>query len=142
MSDIYAYNPKVEWLKPVDYDNNIDHFFTQRKINEYEEYIDEKTLERKKKKKLVTYNFLALNLPNNQFTDINNLCIDIEIWGDEQYSYKGILYNKSGECPHLLLKLENDKQLFIKLIYKENDKILKTFISFIPIIKRYQILPE
>ena len=49
-------------------ENNIDYFFTQRKVNELEEYIDEKTLERKKKKTCSIYNFLAINFPVNKFS--------------------------------------------------------------------------
>ena len=89
------------------------------------------------------YNFLAINFPNNQFTNIDKLVIDVEIWGDMEYNYKGSLCNFEGEFPHLLLKLNNDKQLFVKLIYKDmkDNKIYKTFTVFIPILKRYQSLP-
>lgn len=145
-SKIKGYQANHGWMAQIDHNTNIDFFFTQRKVIEYEEYIDEKTIERKKKKKNVTYNFLALNFPNTLFQNKKNIYIDIEIWGDENYNYHGELYNKNGEIPHLLLKLNNDKQLFVKLIYKEknNDtvKILKTFKTFIPITKRYQINPE
>ena len=108
--------------------------------------MDNKTLERIKKKKNVIHNFLAINLPNNQFENINksklDISIDVEIWGDEKYNYKGMINNKSGEIPHLLIKLNSDKQIFVKLIYKDGDNnILKTFVSFIPIIKRYQSVP-
>ena len=43
-----------EWLNQINninsIENNIDYFFTQRKVTEIEEIIDEKTLERKKNK--------------------------------------------------------------------------------------------
>lgn len=142
MSEINAYDPNSEWLKFVEYTQDIDYFFTQRRVQEFEEYLEPKTLDRKKKKINVIHNFLAINFPNNQFKNNENIIIDIEIWGDVGYNYRGILCNKSGEIPHLLLKLENDKELFIKLIYKENDKILKTFTKFIQILKRYQSTPE
>lgn len=142
MTEIEGFKQEMNWMTRLELDSNIDYFFTQRRVIEYDEYLDEKTLERKKKKKNVTYNFLALNFPNNQFKNNSNIIIDIEIWGDEKYNYKGYLCNKSGDIPHLLLKLNNDKQLFIKLVYKENEKILKTFTTFIPITKRYQISPE
>ena len=61
-------------------ENNIDYFFTQRKVNELEEYIDEKTLERKKKKTCSIYNFLAINFPVNNFKNHTSLKIDIEIY--------------------------------------------------------------
>jgi hypothetical protein len=144
---IQGFNRNENWMTHIDPDTNIDFFFTQRKVIEHEEYIDPKTIERKKKKKNVTYNFLALNFPNTLFQDKTNIYIDIEIWGDETYHYHGELNNKNGEMPHLLLKLNNDKQLFVKLSYKQktidnNDNILKTFKTFIPITKRYQINPE
>lgn len=137
-----AYEPNTDWLNFIEYNQDIDYFFTQRKVTEYEEYIEKKTLERKKKKINVTHNFLAINIPNNQFKNNENIHIDIEIWGDVSYKYKGELKCTTGELPHLLLKLDNDKELFIKLIYKDNIKELKTFTKFIQILKRYQICPE
>ena len=145
-NQIKGYQANHDWMSNIDHNANIDFFFTQRKVIEYDEYIDEKTIERKGTKKNVTYNFLALNFPNTLFQNKKNIYIDIEIWGDINYNYHGELYNKRGEIPHLLLKLHNDKQLFVKLIYKEkfndNVKILKTFKTFIPITKRYQINPD
>ena len=143
MSTVQGYDSNLDWLSNVNHDNNIDYFFTQRKVVEYDEFIDEKTLERKKKKRTTMYNFLAINFPNNQFTNKKKIVIDIEIWGDVDYNYKGSLSNFEGEFPHLLLKLNGDKQLFLKLIYKdmEVDSVFKTFTVFIPILKRYQTLP-
>ena len=144
MTQVQGYDPNSQWLNQVNHDNIIDYFFTQRKVVEYEEIIDEKTLDRKSKKINKTVNFLAINLPNNQFQNVSKLTIDIEIWGDQKYNYKGSLCNKDGDFPHLLLKLNDDKQLFLKLIYNDNEqnKILKTFTVFIPILKRYQITPN
>lgn len=144
MTTIQAYDPNSEWLNQVNHDNNIDYFFTQRKVTESEEIIDEKTLDRKTKKINKIFNFLAINLPNNQFKNISDFTIDIEIWGDEKYNYKGSLCNLDGDFPHLLLKLNDDKQLFVKLVYfnTKEKKILKTFTVFIPILKRYQITPN
>lgn len=134
-----------EWLNQLNnehtVDNTIDYFFTQRKVIEYDESIDEKTLERKKKKNACMYNFLAINFPTC-FKSIDNLIIDVEIWGDEKFNFRGTLNKTDGEIPHLLLKLKDDKMIFIKLIFKDTDKILRTFISFIPVIKRYQMTPE
>jgi hypothetical protein len=130
------------WLNQVNninsIENNIDYFFTQRKVNEMEEIIDEKTLERRKQKKIVVYNFLAINFPVNYFKHCNSLEVDIEIWGDNMFNFKGTFKKTDGEIPHLLVKLKEDKNIFVKLIFKDNDKLNKTFISFIPITKRYQ----
>ena len=119
-------------------ENNIDYFFTQRKVNELEEYIDEKTLERKKKKTCSIYNFLAINFPVNNFKNHISLKIDIEIWGDMMFNFKGTIIKNDGDIPHLLVKLKEDKHIFVKIIFKDDDKLHKTFISFIPITKRYQ----
>jgi hypothetical protein len=136
------YEPQSDWLNQINntnsIENNIDYFFTQRKVTEYEEFIDEKTLERKRKKNNMIYNFLAINFPIQLFKNYNHLIIDIEIWGDMMYNYKGTLTKNDGELPHLMIKLKEDKNIFVKLIFRDNDKLNKTFISFIPITKRYQ----
>jgi len=144
MALIHPYDSS-EWLNQQSGDtieNAIDYFFTQRKITEVLEAIDEKTLERKQTKQSYLVNFLAINLPINQFKSVQNLEIDIEIWGDDKYVFKSTVLKKSDEVPHLMLKLRDDKQLFVKLIFKENSKTLRTFISFINIIKRYQQVPD
>jgi hypothetical protein len=148
MSSLYPYDKMngSEWLNQLNneknIENTIDYFFTQRKVTEYDETIDEKTLERKKKKNSCMYNFLAINFPTTVFKGIDNLSIDIEIWGDEKFNFKGNVNKLDGEMPHLLLKLKDDKTLFVKLIFKDHEKVLKTFISFIPVIKRYQVTPD
>ena len=144
MALIHPYDSS-EWLNQQSGDtieNAIDYFFTQRKITEVLEVIDEKTLERKKNKHSYLVNFLAINLPINQFKSVQNLEIDIEIWGDDKYVFKSTVLKKSDEVPHLMLKLKDDKQLFVKLIFKEKSKTLRTFINFINIIKRYQQVPD
>ena len=50
-------------LKLNNHTDDIDYFFTQRKVTEYEEIID-KNMNRKKKKKDITHNFIAINSPN------------------------------------------------------------------------------
>ena len=133
-----------EWLNQQSGDtieNVIDYFFTQRKITEVIDTIHEKTLERIQTKQTHLVNFLAINLPINQFKNIQNLEIDIEIWGEDKYVFKSTILKKSDEVPHIMLKLKDDKQLFVKLIFKENSKTLRTFINFINIIKRYQQIP-
>ena len=76
------------------------------------------------------------------FKSLTNLHIDVEIWGDEKFNFKGTIIKQEGEIPHLMLKLKDDKIIFLKLIFRDNEKIIKTFISFIPVIKRYQMTPD
>jgi hypothetical protein len=147
MSTIYPYNQvtQSDWLNQINdqtIDNCIDYFFTQRRITEVEDIIDDKTLERKKKKIQCIYNFLAINFPSTLFKNCQHLIIDIEIWGDEKFNFSGSITKTNGEIPHLMLKLKDDKNIFIKLIFRDNDKMIKTYISFIPVIKRYQMTPE
>ena len=130
-----------DWLTQItssSVDNNIDYFFTQRKVNEYNDVLDEKTLERKTQKVCNVFNFLAINLPTHLFKNSHNLLIDVEIWGDNMYNFKGTINKQDGEIPHIMIKLKEDKNIFIKIIFKENEKILKTYISFIPVTKRFQ----
>jgi len=145
MATIFPYNNNSEWLNQINdnmVENTIDYFFTQRRVTEMEEIIDSSTLERKKKKIQSNYNFLAINFPSTLFKNIINLIIDIEIWGDEKFNFKGSIIKNDGEIPHLMLKLKDDKTIFVKLIFKDNDKVIKTYISFIPVIKRYQQTPN
>ena len=131
-----------EWLNQINninsIENNIEFFFTQRKVTEIDEVIDEKTLERKKNKVNHVYNFLAINLPTNTFKNYQNLIIDIEIWGDNNYNFKGSFIKQDGEMPHIMIKLKEDKNIFVKLIFRDNDKLNKTYIRFIPVTKRFQ----
>ena len=150
MTSVYPYDKKnnnSEWLNQLNndniVDNIIDHFFTQRKVVEYEEIIDEKTLDRKTIKHNCIFNFLAINFPiTSYFKNLDKFSISVEIWGDEKFNFKGTITKEDGEVPHLLLKLKEDKMIFIKLIFIANEKIIKTFITFIPVIKRYQSIPE
>ena len=133
MSTVKPFN-KSNWMKKIDYNNNIDYFFTQRKVVETTEYLDDKTLERKEKKENVTHNFLAINFPNVK-EEYNN--IKIEVWGDKGYNYEGEIINHKGIMPNLMLKLNEDTEIFLKLTYlNEND--FKTYITFINVLKRYQ----
>jgi hypothetical protein len=135
MSSVKPFDNNSNWLNQIEYNKNIDYFFTQRTTQETIEYIDEKTLERKERKQKVINNFLAINFPLT-----NNKCdkISIEIWGDNGFNYEGEIHNKKGETPNLLLKLNNDTEIFVKLTYNENDNKTKNYIHFIPILKRYQ----
>jgi hypothetical protein len=130
-----------DWLNQLNnlntIENTIDYFFTQRKVTEFEEILDEKTLERRTKKIIAIHNFLAINFPINYFKHYQLLEIDIEIWGDNKFNYKGKIIREDGEIPHIMIKLKEDKNIFVKLIFKDS-KLTKTFISFIPITRRYQ----
>ena len=134
MSGVKPFNTS-NWLKKIDYDNNIDYFFTQRKIVESIEYVDESTLERKTKKESVMHNFLAINLPLIK-EDFNH--IKIEVWGDKSFNYEGEIVNYKGISPSIMLKLNDDTKIFIKLIYFNDTNHLKTYINFIEVLKRYQ----
>ncbi len=139
---LLGYENQSEWLSQItninSTENAIDYFFTQRRVTEYEEYIDEKTLDRKKKKVINVYNFLAINFPMSYFKNYTTLIIDIEIWGDHMFHFKGTIIKENGEIPDLMLKLKEDKMIFVKLVFRDNDKLNKIFKQFIPVTKRYQ----
>ena len=119
------------------FNNDLEYFFTQRKVIEYEEVLD-KNMSRQKKKKQKTYNFLAINLPLSFINDREKNDVHIEIWGDNGYNYTGRISENKGIIPHLLIRLTGDSQIFIKLGSKNED----TVISFVQIPKRYQIIPN
>jgi hypothetical protein len=138
---LFKSDNQSDWLNQLNssiVDNNIDYFFTQRKVNEFVDVLDEKTLDRKTQKVCSIFNFLAINLPTHLFKNSHNLLIDVEIWGDNMFNFKGTINKQDGEIPHIMIKLKEDKNIFVKLIFKETDKILKTYISFIPVTKRFQ----
>ncbi len=134
MSGVKPFN-KSSWMTKINNESSMDFFFTQRKVVETSEYIDDKTLERKEKKETITHNFLAINLPLVK-EDFNN--IKIEIWGDRGYNYEGNIETFKGNFPNLMLKLNDDSEMFIKLIYKNESGIEKTYTHFINVLKRYQ----
>lgn len=140
-----AFNSKFDNVIKINNHNDIiDYFFTQRKVTEYEEFID-KNMNRKKKKKEITYNFIAINIPYYSFLDSDDVVINITIWGDEQFKYHGQMTNKEGYSPGLLLKLGPDKQIFINLnilIKKGDDENEKEYVTFVNIPKRYQVEPS
>nr|QFG74291.1 MAG: hypothetical protein [Megaviridae environmental sample] len=138
MADLNNKNLHSEWLNNKHISNNIiDYFFTQRKVTETIEELNDK-LERIKKKVTSVYNFLAINFPVDKIIkklNINNqnINIEIEIWGDKEYHFKGSINTLSGDIPNLLIRLKNDTQIFVKIILSDQN-----YISFIPINKRYQ----
>ena len=141
-----AFNSKFENInKVINHNDTIDCFFTQRKVTEFEEYLD-KNMNRKKKKKDITYNFMAINLPYYTYinSSSNSIKIDLKIWGDENFKYTGTLSSSEGNVPSVLLKLGTDKQLFINIKVfskKGEDTEEKEFVTFVAIPKRYQVEP-
>jgi len=126
---------------------NIEYFFTQRKINEDQEYLD-KSLNRKNKQVSVMYNFLAINIPNIIVDDLI-LGFDIEIFGDNGYHYKAFISGFQGVIPHFLIPLKGDKKIFVNILPKlENKEVAfkaenlpnfnKNYVAFIEVPKRYQ----
>ena len=141
-----AFNAKFEntITKLNNHNDVIDHFFTQRKVTEYEDVID-KNMNRKKKKKEYTYNFIAINIPYYNQIDSDVIKVDIKIWGDEQLKYTGSMISNEGMVPSVLIKLHTDKQLFVNLkliIQKGDDSSEKEYVTFITIPKRYQVEPK
>jgi hypothetical protein len=123
----------------------IEYFFTQRKINEEQEYLDSKTLNRKNKQYSVITNFVNIVIPNTLF-DEHITGFDVEIFGDISYYYKAFMTNYEGTLPHFLIPLKGDKTICVKFLpkieMKENIKyeseIFKRYITIISVPKRYQ----
>ena len=138
MADLsFAFNKITqEGMKPF----TIEHFFTQRKVEDQQEYISEKSMERKIRKIKRTINYVALTLPE---MEKNNF--DLEVYGDRGYQYKGRINSFEGNIPHLLIPLRGDSQLFVHInVISDMDSLddgepeAKKYISFIPVPKRYQ----
>ena len=123
----------------------LEFFFTQRKINEDQEYLD-KSLNRKNKQVSVNYNFLAINVPNILVDELVS-GFDVEIFGDSGYHYKAFITGYQGFIPHFLIPLKGDKKMFVNILPKiENKEVTKydnlpfnrNYIAFIEVPKRYQ----
>lgn len=139
-----AFSAKIKNHHKLNNTDEIDHFFTQRKVTEFEEYLD-KNMNRKKNKKEFTYNFIAINIPCYYYIDKCEINVKAKIWGDEGFKYTGTLNNIEGYMPNILLRLGTDKQLFLNLVVitKNGDDITeKEYITFVNIPKRYQIEPN
>jgi len=126
---------------------SIEYFFTQRKVNEDQEYLD-KSLNRKNKLISIVYNFLAINIPNILVDELIS-GFDIEIFGDIGYHYKAFISGYQGTIPHFLIPLKGDKKMFVNILPKlENKETIKydnqsipfnkNYIAFIEVPKRYQ----
>jgi hypothetical protein len=115
--------------------NKIDFFFTTRRTKNTIEELNKK-LERVEKEVYEIHNFIVLNLPIDEVKNNDN--VELEIWGDRGYFYKGNITNNQGYFPLISLKLREDTQLFLKMnIIKDNMKPLN-YINFIKIPKKYQ----
>ena len=127
------------------FDNNkktrqISHFFTQRKITESIDGLNPKTLARTKKDINFVNNYLALVLPKDE----NSPKLIIEIYGNNGYCFQGEINSYTENTPHLLIPLQDDKEIFINIYdyKKDKDGTIKEkqskYVSFIHIPKRYQ----
>jgi hypothetical protein len=126
--------------------HNIDFFFTQRNMKENHEYID-KNMNRKNRKVSIIYNFLAINIPINN--EKNNFIIEIEIFGDSGYHYKGTISSYNNIIPSIMIPLKGDKKIFIHSEYrgqnsveKENISENKHYMCFIDVPKRFQSIDD
>lgn len=123
----------------------LEYFFTQRKINEDQEYLD-KSLNRKNKNIIINYNFLAINIPNILVDELVS-GFDIEIFGDIGYHYKAFISGYQGAIPHFLIPLKGDKKMFVNILPKlekdikfdaDSNSLNRNYIAFIEVPKRYQ----
>ena len=130
----------------------ISHFFTQRKITESQDILNPNTLKRTKKDIHFTQNYLAIILPKDEHSPR----LRIEIFGNYGYCYQGEIISYTNKSPHLLVPLNDDKEMFINIYnyiddteneeHEQEDqskninnkqKRIK-YISFIHVPKRYQ----
>jgi len=123
----------------------ISHFFTQRKITESRDSLNPETLKRTKKNINFTQNYLALVLPKDETSPK----LRVEIYGNNGYSYQGEIISYTENNPHLLIPLNDDKEIFVNIYdyvtdTDSNDENKSTkekqikYISFIHVPKRYQ----
>lgn len=119
--------------------HSIDYFFTQRNLKEEHEYFDQ-NLNRKNRQVNMLYNFLAISIPQCDLVEDNKFIIDIDIFGDLGYHYKGKIITIQGASPSFMIPIKGDKKLFVHLIYKETDKEsgIKECVCFIEVPKRFQ----
>lgn len=118
----------------------ISHFFTQRKLTESHDSVNPKTLKRIKKDFNYTQNYLALVLPKDE----NSPKLRIEIYGNNGYCYQGEIVSFTENNPHLLIPLNDDKEIFVNIFdYAEESKEKQIkYISFIHVPKRYQMIDD
>lgn len=111
-----------------------DYFFTTRKTVKTKTSLD-KDLKRKTIKEEQINNYLVLDLPFNKF---NGEKINIEIWGDKGYFYRGEIKENNGDFPLFSLRLKKDSLIFVKITVTNEENIIENYINFITISKRYQ----
>jgi hypothetical protein len=143
-----AFNGKINNKTVVHTQDSIDHFFTQRKVTKYIDFLDTETMEMKNKKEDIMLNFIAINIP---YYDIiipeNPVKIELKIYGNSTLKYSGIHECNEGFFPSTLLKLGQDKQLFVHVKFNNySDDDLKEhknyeYVSFIDVPKRFQVEP-
>ncbi len=112
----------------------IDYFFTQRNLKEEHEFLD-KNMNRINKQINIIHNFIAINIPLNEYIDKNSVTIEADIFGDNGYRFKGNIITNQGYSPGIIMPLRGDKKLFVHLNVKDHDK---NYICFIEVPKRYQ----
>lgn len=119
--------------------HQIDYFFTQRNLKEDHEFLDQ-NMNRKNKQVNMTYNFLALSIPTHELKENINSIIEVDIFGDTGFHYKGKTTTLIGNAPNFMIPVKSDKKLFVHIIYKESDKEseIKEYICFIEVPKRFQ----
>lgn len=126
----------------IDEELHVDHFFTQRTIDEYEEFMDPKDIKLKNRKVKAKYNFVAICLPNipKLMNSNNNISTEIKIWGDKKFKYEGSIKTIDGGSPSVLLKLDEDTRLFIniKIIDNKENNLVNEYITFVDIPKKYR----
>ena len=113
-----AFSGKISNNLQLNNQNSIDHFFTQRKITKHVEYVDTKDMKRKKKKVDVKLNFIAINIPYYDNVVDNTVSIEMKVFGNSSLKYYGVHESKEGFFPSIMLKLGEDKQLFVHIVFK------------------------
>jgi len=148
MTELFeAFNTSLNFANNKEF-QTIDYFFTSRNLTEDQEIYD-KHLKLQTKKTKVTYNFLALNIPvikNISKPGDTSKGFDIEIYGDEGFSYKGTIKSYHGIMPNLMVPLKSDKRIFVNVNYIFSDlpdeSSNKRYIVFIDVPKKFQTLIE
>lgn len=120
----------------------ITHFFTQRKITEIHDAVHPTTLKRTKKDINFVQNYMAIVLPKDE----KSPRLRIEIYGNNGYCYQGEIISHTENTPHLLIPLNDDKEIFVNIFdfKKDNNKEIKQvkYMSFIHVPKRYQDIDD
>jgi hypothetical protein len=136
MADLYeAYN-SFKYV-PKNF-HSIEYFFTQRNLKEEHEFLD-KNMNRKNKQVNIVYNFLALSIPQIEPDDNANSTIDISVFGDCGYHYKGKITTIYGSSPNFIIPLKIDKKIFVHMIHTKNETS-KEYTCFIDVPKRFQYI--